>query len=290
MKRLLITGAGGFLGSQLVDIAKLKYDVYGISLNSNINLTEDKSYYINVGDQELLERTLAIIQPDFIIHCAAISSEGGCRKDPSNSYKTNVSSTITIAKYCTKKNVRLIFTSSDLVFDGENEPYEEDANVIPAMVYGQQKRQAEIELQSFSNTVSVRVPLLYGLSTGERSGLLTQFVKSSKEGKNQNLFTDEYRTPAFSKDIASFLIQLLDIEYHGILHLGGKERISRYELGKLFCKHLKLDESLLVPFKQVDINMIYRPSDASMNSELAYSLGFQPNKIDVALQQIFELL
>ena len=288
VKKILITGAGGFLGSHLVEKAKLNFDVYGISLRSKINLPELKCSYFNIGEAQLLIDTLETIQPDYIIHCAAISGESGCRNYPEKAFNVNVSSVTAIARYCTKHKVRLLFTSSDLVFDGGNPLYDESAEVQPSMEYGKLKRAAELAFVNFENIVCLRLPLLYGIGLSERHGLLAQFRANCQQNTVQQLFDDEYRTPVFVEDIADFMLKLLKIPYGGILHLGGTESVSRYELGMLFCHHLKLDSAYLKAIKRASIGMEYRPANTSMNSELAFLFGFQPSKIGVALQKILD--
>ncbi|MEZ5023434.1 MAG: SDR family oxidoreductase [Chitinophagales bacterium] len=287
MKNILITGAGGFLGSHLVELAKLNYNVYGLSNISKINLPNEKCVYLNLIDEKKLNETLNRIKPQVIIHCAAISGESGCRSNREEAYAINVSATLVIAEWCQANQAKMIFTSTDLVFDGSNAPYKEVDRTLPSMEYGKLKVEAEILLQSFKKTIIVRLPLLYGMGLGDNKGLLHQFVENAKDGKVQRLFTDEFRTPVLVDDIAKFIIQLVDSTFTGILHLGGKERLSRFELGQLFCKKLNLNQDFIQPILRKDINMDYRPKDTSMDSSKAYKIGFQPKKIGVALQAIF---
>lgn len=287
MKKILITGAGGFLGSHLVEQVKENYNVYGLSNTSKINLPDEKCCYINFINEKKLIKTLDRMSPQVIIHCAAISGEGGCRSNREEAYAINVSATLVIAEWCQVNQAKMIFTSTDLVFDGLNAPYKEDAQTMPSVEYGKLKVEAENLLQSFKNTTILRLPLLYGIGLGDNKGLLHQFVENAKDGKVQRLFTDEFRTPVLVDDIAKFIIQLVDSTFNGILHLGGEDRLSRYELGQLFCKYLKLNPEGIEPILRKDIDMDYRPKDTSMDSSKAYHLGFQPIKIALALQTIF---
>lgn len=286
MEKLLVTGAGGFLGSHIVNLAKSKFKVYGTSNKSKINLPTDCSFYFDHFNSTHLLEILDKINPNYIIHCAAISSEGECKADKEKATIFNVELVDCIKNWCLTNNCRLVFTSSDLIFDGNHAPYDEQDEVNPKLIYGELKRQAELKLIGQSKISIVRLPLLYGIGLGDKKGLLQQFIKNCNDSVEQSLFVDEFRTPAYVADVADFLLKLLLLNHFGILHLGGKEKVSRFELGLKFCQYLNLSSQNLKPIERADIDMEDRPSDTSLNSELAYSLGFSPKSLKYALTEI----
>lgn len=290
MEKLVITGAGGFLGSHLVEQAKLRFDTYGFSNNSKVDLEADHAFYFDLTDKESLLEYLNQIQPKYIIHSAAISSEGGCRKDPVLAEQINVEATKQIADWSAANNARLIFTSTDLVFDGDASPYSENAVCEPSMEYGKLKLAAEEAVLQHQNALVARLPLLFGIGLGDRKGSLMNFIEQVKNRQTQSLFSDEFRTPAYAKDVAAFIIELLQKDFDGLIHLGGQASLSRIELGKAFCQHLDLDTQFLNSIKRIDIGLDYRPANTSLNSELAYSLGYRPRTIEQALKEVSKLL
>ena len=286
MKRLLITGAGGFLGSHLVHKASSMYEIFGLSYKSPLPLDSKHSVYFDIADSKQLVHHLKTIQPDFIIHAAALSSEGACRKHSDLAHQVNVESVAVISNYCKSNNVKLIFTSTDLVFGGNHAPYDVYDQDAPQMKYGQLKLLGEQAIKNNTNAIIVRLPLLYGIGLGERKGLLHQFIENCKEGNTQGLFSDEYRTPAYVEDVATFIIDLIAKDFFGYLHLGGKERISRFGLGEKFCQYLDLENRHLKRIARADINMSFRPADTCLLSNKAYQLGFSPQTIQ---QNLFQL-
>ncbi len=286
MKKLLITGASGFLGSHLVKDAKPRFDVYGWANTLKIDLEESKCAYFDLSEKNRLENELNRINPDYIIHCAAISSEALCKQKPETAKAVNVDVVVQIAKWCEKHQKRLIFTSTDLVFDGENAPYLETDDFDSSLFYGTLKRQAELALVDNPFVSIVRLPLLYGIGLGERKGLLFHFIEKCKNGEVQGLFIDEFRNPAWVQDIATFLLQLLAVKQQGLLHLGGKERVSRLELGNQFCQYLNLSNKNLKAITRAEIGMQDRPKDTTMKSQTAYNLGFNPHNLKSALLSI----
>ncbi len=285
MKKVLITGAGGFLGSHLVHHSKKRYDVFGCSMSSPIDLPIDKSYYFDLTHTDKLLSILDKINPDYIIHSAAISSEQGCCNDKENAFLINVRSVDQIGKWCEKNRRQLIFVSTDLVFDGEDAPYDEEAPTKPSMEYGRLKRAGEQVILPLCNASIIRLPLLYGFGLGSKRGILHQFVQKCHQNIEQSLFIDEFRTPAYVEDVAFFLLKVLGERLPKIIHLGGTELVSRYELAQAFCQELGLDNSNIAPVLRKDVGLEYRPKNAALKSNLAIAIGWKPSSISEALRK-----
>ena len=174
------------------------------------------------------------------------------------------------------------------MFDGENAPYSENDKTNPVNVYAVHKVLAEYEILSIGgNTTICRMPLMYGGAFTKRASFLQPLIRNLSKGKEVNLFTDEYRTPASAEDACNGL--MLAVEHgKGIIHLGGDERLSRYKMGELVCKVYGLPASLLKPSLQKNINMTAkRPADVSLRSDKAKSLlGWKPNGMEANLEKI----
>ncbi|PAX60144.1 SDR family oxidoreductase [Brunnivagina elsteri] len=281
MKRLLITGVSGFLGYHICQAAQTKWEVYGTYFFHSIEIPGVKCSRVGICDRNILKQLFDEVKPDAVIHTAAISQPNYCQNHPEESYQVNVTTSINIAELCQEKSIPLAFTSTDLVFDGKNAPYKETDIVNPLNLYGEQKVLAEQGmLAKHPLTAICRMPLMFGAKTPTATSFMQGFIQTLEAGKELNLFIDEFRTPTSGISAAKGLLLVLEKNLNGIIHLGGKERISRYEFGKLMVEIFNLTATNLKACLQADVKMsAVRPQDVSFDSSKAFLLGYQPLSI-----------
>jgi dTDP-4-dehydrorhamnose reductase len=277
MKKLLVTGTSGFLGWHLCQLAKQEWEVYGTYSTHFLEIPDIKIVKINLTDFQELKNIFNDIKPDAVIHTAAQSQPNYCQLHPQESYTINVAASCNIAELCADNSLPLAFTSTDLVFDGLNPPYKETDKVSPVNIYGEQKVQAEAGiLKVYPQAAICRMPLMFGRQTPTAKSFIQQFIQTLKDGKELSLFIDEFRTPVSATIAAKGLLLALE-KVNGIIHLGGKERISRYEFGKILVEVLQLPDHKLKSCFQEDVKMAApRPKDVSLYSSKAFALGYQP--------------
>ncbi|MBD2776197.1 SDR family oxidoreductase [Iningainema tapete] len=279
MKKLLITGASGFLGWHLCQLAQ-EWEVYGTYFSHYLEIPDAKLLKVNLTDFQELKRIFNEIQPAAVIHTAALSQPNFCQTHPDESYAINVTASNNIAGLCADYSLPCAFTSTDLVFDGLNAPYKETDTVCPVNIYGEQKVMAEKGmLERYPMTAVCRMPLMFGMSTPTAKSFIQPFIHTLQEGKELNLFVDEFRTPVSGTTAAKGLLLALE-KVNGIIHLGGKERISRYDFGKIMVEVFQLPATGLKACRQQDVKMAApRPTDVSLDSSKAFALGYQPPSI-----------
>ncbi|TSC54230.1 MAG: dTDP-4-dehydrorhamnose reductase [Parcubacteria group bacterium LiPW_30] len=277
MKTLLLTGAGGFLGWNVCLAVNGRWRVYGTLHENGVVPEKCTPVRVDLTNFRDVTRILKEIRPYGVIHCAAISKPDSCETNPNDAYKINVGATSVLASLCEELGVRFVFASSDNVFDGTSPPYSESASVCPINKYGEQKVKAEKEvLRRHLGALVCRLPLMFGVPSPVSQCFMQTIIASLKKSKNISLYADEFRTPASARRVAEGL--LLGLEgYSGIMHLGGHERISRYEFG-VKCAHVwGYDTSLIRAIAQRDIiTSAPRPKDLSLDSSLAFSRGYAP--------------
>ena len=288
-KRLLVTGSGGFLGWHICRQAAGAWTVFG---TFNMKRTEMADVYqvrTDLTDYGELRRLFRVIRPHAVIHAAAIPDPGYCQQHPSETRKINVDAASDIAGLCSAHEIPCIFTSTDLVFDGQNAPYSEESLVGPVCVYGEQKAEAERKmLGCYPETAVCRMPLMFGYSGGTRQCFDQQVMRSLLEGKSVRLFTDEFRTPVDAESGARGLLWTIG-RIRGVIHLGGRTRISRYEMGIKLAELLGADAGLIKPVRQADLAMTApRPADVSLDSTKAFSMGYAPLSIGTACRNMLE--
>ena len=278
MNKLLITGLSGFLGWHLAQIAREKWQVYGTYFTHGLEVPNINLIKIDLRDLTILKQLFQTIKPDAVIHTAAHSQPNFCQTHPEESYSINVTASENIAYLCAEYNIPCVFTSTDLVFDGLNPPYQEEDSVSPVSIYGEHKAIAEQRMLAiYPQTTVCRMPLMFGAATPVAKSFMQTFLQIIQENKKLSLFIDEFRTPVSANTAAKGLLLVLEKNISGIIHLGGKEKISRYQFGLLMAEIFNLSTAKITPCSQKDISMAApRPSDVSLNSTLAFSLGYQP--------------
>ena len=287
-KKILITGASGFLGYHLLRSSYVKgFEVFGlynsgtISFEHSTNLQVDLRNYIDMGN------IVDDIEPDIVIHAAALTDANRCQTDKELSYELNVEVTRNLAGICCDYQVPFLFTSTDLVFDGSRGNYLEEDFPNPLMIYGEHKLLAEQEVQRvYPSALIARCPLMFGALEASNKNYFSNFIKSLHEGKISKLFDDEFRSVCGGKSIAEGMLHLCE-EVSGIVHLAGPDRVSRFDFGVAIAEAFRLDKNLLEACSQKDIQMSApRPADVSLNIQKAISLGYAPMSYQEELKQI----
>jgi dTDP-4-dehydrorhamnose reductase len=287
MKKLLITGTSGFLGWHLCQLAKAEYEVYGTYYSHFLEIPGIKMLPVNLTNFPELKQLFSEVKPDAVIHTAAQSQPNFCQTHPQESYTINVTASCDIAGLCADYTIPCAFTSTDLVFNGLNAPYKETDSVCPVNLYGEQKVAAEIGmLERYSLTAICRMPLMFGNKTPTANSFMQPFIEILQAGKEINLFVDEFRTPVSATTAAKGILLALK-KVSGYIHLGGKERISRYDFGRLLVEVFQLPENGIKGCLQQDVKMAApRPKDVSLDSSQAFALGYQPLSVKSELEQL----
>jgi len=287
MKKLLVTGASGFLGWNLCQLAKPGWDVYGTYFSHRGEIPGVNLIKVDLRDFEEIKRIFHEIQPAAVIHMAAQSSPNFCQSHPIESHSINVTTACNIAGLCADSSIPCVFTSTDLVFNGLNPPYRETDPVCPVSLYGEQKVMAEEGmLERYPLSAVCRMPLMFGMAIPPATSFMQPFIKTLREGQELSLFTDEFRTPVSGKTAAQGLLLALE-KVKGRIHLGGKERISRYDFGRLLVEVLQLPETGLKKCRQKDVKMAApRPPDVSLDSSMAFALGYAPLSLREELEEL----
>jgi dTDP-4-dehydrorhamnose reductase len=287
MQKLLITGASGFLGWNLCQLARSQWEVHGTYDRHPIQIADVNLHAIDLTNPDLVRAQIDRITPDAIIHTAAASSPNFCQAHPAQSARINVAASSLLAEICADAKIPFVFTSTDLVFDGNKPPYRETDPVAPINIYGEQKVAAESEiLAAYPQATICRMPLMFGIAPPTATSFIQPWLKALAARQNLQLFIDEFRTPVSAVTAAKGLLLALQVS-PGIIHLGGKERISRYEFGRLMAEAFEYDLSLLSPISQQDLPMAApRAADVSLDSTKAIALGYELPPLRQELESI----
>lgn len=287
--RLMVTGASGALGHWICRMAMQKWSVHGVHFQHPIDIDGVSAVKADLTCAAELRNLFSAIQPQAVIHAAAVAQPALCEADPQATHAINVRVPQHLSALCADKGIPFIFTSTDLVFDGLNAPYTEDCPVSPVTIYGRQKAQAEaLVLDAHPGALVCRMPLMFGIGPRIPGNFSIQMLSAIQKGRSIQLFTDEFRTPVDFQSAAQGVLNLVG-HSKGYLHLGGSTRVSRFELGLLIAQQLDISPSMLEPVSIQAFSLgLTRSPDCTMNSQKAYVLGYDPMPLLLAVKQFVD--
>ena len=208
---------------------------------------------VDLTDSVAVAAALEEADPDVVIHLAAISSTEAARRDPKRAQAVNVAGTRRLADWAARHDRRLLYTSTDLVFDGSKSWYREDDPARPILEYGRTKRDAEPAVLATPRGLVARLSLLYGPSRSGKAGYFDRAMATMRAGTPQSFFTDEFRTPLDYITASGILVRLAESESTGLIHVGGPERLSRFELMRRAAAVLGVDPRLVRANRRADV-------------------------------------
>jgi dTDP-4-dehydrorhamnose reductase len=288
--KILITGGSGLLGQYLnIELSK-ENEILSLYGSNPRNCIDFNSAQVDINDQKKLEEKFNNFSPDAVVHMAAYSNPIHSQTVSSKDfYQTNVTAVKNIADYCKKNNAKLIYTSTDLVYAGyRGSMLDENAKLVPVSLYAETKLMGEVKIQeTFDNYLILRTALLYGFGLNGSRCHFHEMYKNLKEGKNVKLFFDQFRTPLALHDAAKIISELIKKNISKeIINFGGRERVSRSELGEILCEIAGLDKSLLVSVAMDSIPNLPQVADVSMNTDKLQSFGIRQKSIEESIKYI----
>lgn len=277
MPTLLITGGSGYLGSELVRQAKnlSGYDVVATYSSHPITVEGIRSVQLDLRAEHAIH-VLDDIRPHAIIHTAYV------QRGP-DLWQVSAEGARKVAEYAQQNGAKLIHLSSDAIFDGEkNDAYSEADVPNPMTPYGEAKAAAEqFVAMACPTALIVRTSLIYG---GVTPSPHEQAVFDALDGKSDLVFfTDEKRNPIHVADLANTLLELLQTDCEGILHVAGSAVVSRYDFARLIAKAAGRSPDALRSGLSAASGM-RRPRNVSLDSSRAESL------LNMPLRSVYELL
>ena len=270
--KILVTGQSGILGSDLVPRLDGKNEVTAISRNPrhNLKLTSTTKLSLDITHFDKLQKLLGESTFDVIINCAALTDVDRCETDRESARKVNAEAVGLLANHCARTGSLLIHISTDYIFDGRAGPYSEDSTPTPINYYGVTKFQAEEAIKSSEcRHIIARTSFLFGLSADGGSRVLRWILNSHRERKKINAAGDQFSNPAYSANLADAIVELMEMNFRGIINVAGADYLSRYEFIMMAAKVFCLDKSLIkrVSFDQAGL-AAPRPLRAGLKIDL----------------------
>ena len=275
-KRIFITGIKGQLGTTL--------DKY-LSSYFNVLNNQEALKNIDISDKSELKYIFKELSPDCIINCAALTNVDFCEQNKSNSYEVNVNGIKNIIS-CTTNDTKIIHISTDYVFSGNRNIYNESDIPNPLSYYGKNKLESENILRSSNrNYLIIRPSVIFG-NTGNNFYVWVR--DSLKNNKDISVVTDQISNPTWSWSLSEAIYKSILSNITGLFHYAGEEIISRYDFAVKIAKVHGFNTDRIIPIKTSDLNQqAKRPLYSALdNSKIKKIIDVEHPSLDYILKII----
>ena len=257
-KRILVTGANGLLGQELVrQISRRRdWDLLATGLDDSSRLKESlKCIYasLDICNKENVQEVFREFSPECVINCAAVTGVDDAETSRDACWRVNAEAVGYLAKSCHAHGAHLVQLSTDFVFDGTQGPYREHDRPNPVNFYGKSKLAGENAARNAGTGKwsVVRTNVAYGVAQGTPNQDFVQWVVTNlTDRKEIQVYTDQWRTPSYTHDLATGILRLVHFRKNGVYNLSGREFLSMYEFSLSIAEAFDLDSTLITPVVQ----------------------------------------
>ncbi|GAB3201531.1 dTDP-4-dehydrorhamnose reductase [Pontibacter aydingkolensis] len=297
MKKVLITGSNGLLGQKLAELLLPRTDVELLATSRGENKLAEvlptlPFRSMDVTDPLQVEEVVSEYRPTHIIHTAAMTNVDQCETDHEGALKLNRDAVQYLVNACEKYNVHLVHLSTDFIFDGEDGPYDEEAEANPISFYGETKLMAEEIVKNASCKWAIlRTVLVYGVAHNYGRTNIVLWVRDNLQaGKVIKVVTDQFRTPTLAEDLAMGCWLAVKHDAEGIYNISGSEMLTPYDMAMQVADYFALDKSLI---DKADASTFSQPAKRPPRtgfdiSKAQKELGYQPHSFMQGIQMVAE--
>ncbi len=263
-QKVLIIGASGQVGKALMKKLLKNFDVIGTYYSNQENGLLYSLLHLNISDRDEVKAIFNKIKPDVVILTSALTNVDYCEEHKNIAEEINILGTRNVVEECKKINAKLVFLSTEYVFDGKNGPYTEKDKENPINVYGKTKLIGENIVKELENYTIIRTVTVYNLGY-DKKNFLNQLILNLKANKETKVPSDQISTPTNADNLAEAITLLIIKDKRGIYNVVGSERISRYEFAVKAAKIFNLNADLIKPVKTSFLNQkAKRPLNAGL--------------------------
>jgi dTDP-4-dehydrorhamnose reductase len=270
--KTLITGGSGLLAlNWACSLRDRQHIILGLH-NRQVSLDGALAVQINLDSLDDLIKQIEVIQPQFVIHTAGLTSIEKCESNPILARELNVALAMNMAKVCTMFKIPFAHISTDHLFSGNNALADEDFQISPINIYGRTKAEAELRvLEENPETLVIRTNF-YGWGTSYRQSFSDFIIRALRAGQKLELFDDVFYSPILAEALAQATHDLMALNAKGVFNIVGSQRLSKFDFGLRLAKEFGLDGDLI---KATQItrqpSLVKRPLDMSLSNKKAIS-------------------
>lgn len=286
--KVLVTGVAGQLGHDVMnELAKHGYDGIGSDIAENYNGAQDGSavtkmpyIQLDITDDSKVKSTISKLKPDVVVHCAAWTAVDAADDEENREkvYAINVNGTKSIAESCKIVGAKMVYISTDYVFDGQGtEPWQADCkDYSPLNVYGKTKLEGELAVSNIlDNYFIVRIAWVFGVNG---NNFIKTMLKIGKKFDTLKVVNDQIGTPTYTYDLSRLLVDMIETEKYGYYHAtneGGY--ISWYDFAcEIFKQAGYTTKVNPVTTEEYGVSKAKRPFNSRLDKSKLAENGFQP--------------
>ncbi len=272
MTKWLVTGAGGFFGANAGAFLNGRVESVGALRSLATSSLFRNNLSIDLLSGTSTHEAVFAERPDVVLHAAALASHEGCESDPALAQLINVESTAHLAQACADVSAKLVYLSTDAVFDGTRGNYTELDPTNPFSVYGETKLLGEQAALAIHDDVLITRTNFFGWSPSGTRSILEFFVNALRSGQQVSGYTDFVVSSLYVQDLLSAIYDLVGSDRRGVVHLGASNALSKYHFGVQVASQFGLDAELISPVTAaVGGHATSRARDLSLNTSLMES-------------------
>lgn len=244
MKKIYITGIAGLLGNNLANELKNKYTITGVDM-VQVDIPGIDYNVFDMTDYAHLKADIEEKRPDILIHTVAVVNVDLCEVNKELANKINAELTKVVTEICRSNRIKLIYISTDAVFDGQGNRLSLETDVVnPQNEYARSKYKGELYARDYEDHLILRTNI-YGINVQNKKSFGEWIVDALLKGEKLNMFTDIYFSPILVNELADIIDKSIEVDLKGLYHACGTGMISKYEFGRKVKKIFSIETGII---------------------------------------------
>lgn len=266
--RIFVTGISGLLGSNFALQLRQNHQITGSYLRHPFSLPETKALRLDVTSRGEVVSVFAGARPELVIHTAGMTTVDDCETDEGRANEINSVGALNVAIAAQNCGAQMVHISTDHLWDGQKEMVVEQAAPTPLNAYARSKLLAEQQvLAQFADALIVRTNF-FGWGTTLKRSLAEWVLAKLARHEQLRMFNDVYITPILINDLVDIIMLLAAQGASGVYNVCGRDRVSKYEFGKMLAAEFGYEAAAITPISVKDFPLVAeRPSDMSLSSK-----------------------
>lgn len=277
------------LGSSLCRLFYNEHEIYALHRDEECFSICSADYSLDLINTRKVEELFNLIKPDLVIHCAGLTDVDKCENEPGQAHDANVTITENIVRCCSDKT-KMIYISTDQVYGKAEDHSEMNTNLQPVNQYGITKFQGEQKVEELCNNYIIVRTNIFGWNVKHGRVSSAEWIyRSLNNNEEITLFTDYTFSPIYADNLGEIILDLVNMDYHGVINIGSTISCSKYDFGMLLAETCDLDQSLISAGSIKDHSLFAtRPDKLDLDTCKSETIGLNIPNWQVSIES-FEL-